>query len=776
MSAAVDAGASIDQGEIRRALGYYEGLPGCVSVMYLQEQGATPSYASYATTAAELDQAMRDIVKADLADEPLGIYLRGTTVAEGVSGRGVSEDTVAWLAFRADLDLDKPGGPPTWAELVAAFELARLPTPTYWQHSGGGFYPTWMLDAPVAHGPDVETLAADIEAELRRTWQQAGYSAGVDSCHDAARVWRLAGSVHRKNRAAPITSTTGKFSGELLTFEQLRERVPHRQRPKGWDGQRTAPRRATAEAFEQTYRASLAAVLERGRDHFRHTFYVAARNAHRMEAIELRTREEWRAELLELVHAFWPGMGFNGDDRQHIHDALNNSLERGDHAGALASPWELITPDPGEYVGGVKLREGAGAVERPASPSSQVDAVDPVDPDGEPEAAEPMSDEEAKQFLRYRQDVAEEKRKQRIRRQAKDELAAEERPPDPGPSLTSLADLLAEPDDAESYRIDQLWPVGGKVLLSAPQKSGKTTLVGNLVRALADGTRFLSRPVAAGQFKVAAAGFQTEGLDGRRIALFDFEMTRRKLRDWLRDQRIANPGAVHVELMRGRVWDVRDPAIRRQWAQYLSSLNVGIVMVDPIGPVLGSLGIDENDNSAVAAFLFALDALVRESGADELFVTHHAGHNGERARGASAFLGWPDANWTLVRDEMSNTRAFRAEGRDVWVPETTLVYDRATRRLGLGEGDRTTARSAGHAEIMAGIVAENPGESLNKLKAFARDTEIGTKVQHAQDAVKAAEAAGLIHAHRGPNRARLHYPGACGSACTDRDLPLADLQ
>jgi hypothetical protein len=384
VSAAVDASASVDQDEIRRALGYYQGLPGRVSVMYLQEQGAVPSYTSYATTADELDQAARDIIKADLTDEPLGIYLRGTTVADGVTGRGGSEDTVAWLAFRADLDLAKPGGPPTWPDLFAVFERARLPTPTYWQHSGGGFYPTWMLEKPIGHAPEVQALAADIEAELRRAWQEAGYTSGVDSCHDAARVWRLAGSVHRKNRDAPITSTTGRFSGELLTFEQIRERVPHRERPKGWDGQRSAPRRATAEAFEQTYRASLAACRDRGRDQFRHTFFLAARNAHRMVAIGLLTPEQLRADLLDLVQTFWPGMGFNGDDRQHIHDALNNGLERGDHAGALASPWELLT-SADEYFGEVKLREGA-AVERQVHDAVIVDGEvvsswEPVDLD-----------------------------------------------------------------------------------------------------------------------------------------------------------------------------------------------------------------------------------------------------------------------------------------------------------------------------------------------------------------------------------------------------------
>src|SRR5690606_5215745 len=278
------------------------------------------------------------------ADEPLGIYLRGTTVAEGVTGRGTSDDTVAWIAFRADLDLGKEGGPASYDDLFAVFDTANVPTPTYWQHSGGGFYPTWLLAEPVQHAPEVENLAADIEAELRRAWNAAGYTSGVDSCHDAARVWRLAGSVHRKNRDRPITSTTGKFSGELHTFDELRRQVPHRERPKAWDGRRSDPRYGYAEDFWKTYRESLRNCIDRGRGEFRHTFFLAARNGHRMVNLGLITPEQMRDHLLQLVEHYWPGMGFNGDDRQHIHDALNNPIERGEHAGALASPWVLKTP------------------------------------------------------------------------------------------------------------------------------------------------------------------------------------------------------------------------------------------------------------------------------------------------------------------------------------------------------------------------------------------------------------------------------------------------
>lgn len=361
----------------------------------------------------------------------------------------------------------------------------------------------------------------------------------------------------------------------------------------------------------------------------------------------------------------------------------------------------------------------------------------------------------------------------RLQRLVRRMLDAEERPPAPEPASVSLAQLLAEPPGSTKYRISGLWPAGGKVLMSAGRKAGKTTMVGNLVRCLADTSPFLAAPggvVTMGGWKVAAAGHEVAPLDGRRIMIMDFEMTRDMLREWLRDQRIANLDGVRVELMRGRAWDVRDDRERARWADYLASQDIGVLIVDPIGPVLSALGIEESDNTAVGAVLWALDALCLAAGIPELFVVHHAGHDGERARGASSFGAWPDALWELVRDkslEGAGKRALRAEGRDVYLPETVLEFDRATRRLSLGEGNRAATRGGGHAEIIAAIVEESPGLSSNDLKRMAREAEI-TRAVEAQDAVHAARRLGLVHTHPGPNRSLFHYSGSSCDECPDK--------
>src|SRR5699024_2636694 len=148
--------------------------------------------------------------------------------------------------------------------------------------------------------------------------------------------------------------------------------------------------------------------------------------------------------------------------------------------------------------------------------------------------------------------------KMRVRREARRRLDDESRPPAEPPAVKSLDALLAEPDSATRYRIEQVAPDGGRVMLSAQWKAGKTTLVGNLARCLVDGEPFL------GKFDVRrrAGG----------LVLIDDEMGAELLRQWLRAQGIVNTPAVRdVVSLRGRVGalNLLDDRCRAYWAQRL---------------------------------------------------------------------------------------------------------------------------------------------------------------------------------------------------------------
>src|SRR6476620_9729240 len=118
----------------------------------------------------------------------------------------------------------------------------------------------------------------------------------------------------------------------------------------------------------------------------------------------------------------------------------------------------------------------------------------------------------------------------RIAREARAIVDAEARPPVVYPPVTSLAELLDEPDEVVNYRIDQVAPKQGNIILAAQWKAGKTTLVDNLVRSLVDGDPFL------GRFTVHQPA--------EHLVLIDNEMGRNMVRSWLREQKIRNTTAV----------------------------------------------------------------------------------------------------------------------------------------------------------------------------------------------------------------------------------------
>lgn len=294
----------------------------------------------------------------------------------------------------------------------------------------------------------------------------------------------------------------------------------------------------------------------------------------------------------------------------------------------------------------------------------------------------------------------------RVREEARKLYERQNAEPVDLPALARLDQFLAEPDAETPYRIADVWPLGGNVVLAAQYKAGKTTLVGNSLRCLVDGGRFLN------QFEVVEkAG---------RVVLIDDELDPRTLRRWLREQGIQNAQRIDVLPLRGNVssFDLLDERSRRAWAEQIGPCDV--LILDCLRPVLDALGLDENRDAG--RFLVQFDALKAAVGASEALLVHHMGHSAERSRGDSRILDWPDTTWKLVREneDPSSPRFFSAFGRDVNVYEGNLSYDERTRSLTYGEGSRKESRaSASIAELspaVLGFVRANPGCSGKQLE------------------------------------------------------------
>jgi hypothetical protein len=96
--------------------------------------------------------------------------------------------------------------------------------------------------------------------------------------------------------------------------------------------------------------------------------------------------------------------------------------------------------------------------------------------------------------------------------------------------------------------------------------------------------------------------------------------------------------------------------------------------------------------------------------------------------------------------------------------ETALVFDTVTRRLSLGEGNRASVKSSAHSAVVLEIVEETSGLTWNKLKAAVREA-VGCGTPGAEEAIRAAVRAGLVHTHPGANRALTHYPSSRCDNC-----------
>lgn len=337
-------------------------------------------------------------------------------------------------------------------------------------------------------------------------------------------------------------------------------------------------------------------------------------------------------------------------------------------------------------------------------------------------------------------DVEREAHRIRVRDAAQRKIR-KERERNPGNlAPVQLTDFLAIPDEVIQYRIDSLWPIGGRVVLAAQFKAGKTTLTNNAVRCLADGEPFLDR------FDTMPA----------RVILLDFEMDSRKVRQWLRDQQIRNTGNVSVIPLRGRVsgFDILDPPTRSEWAARIRGHDVAIF--DCLRPILDSLGLDENRDAG--RLLTALDELLNEAGVPEALLVHHMGHSGERSRGDSRIIDWPDATWKLVRDkpdDEGSPRYFSAYGRDVYRAESHVDYDSTTRRLSLRAGNRQDAANDRLLPALLDILRVHP-EGLSGRALDDAMVEIGHGRNESRNARQHAIKRLMVTIGRGERRAVIH--------------------
>jgi hypothetical protein len=377
--------------------------------------------------------------------------------------------------------------------------------------------------------------------------------------------------------------------------------------------------------------------------------------------------------------------------------------------------------DPGE-----RLSEAHGAADGPS-------AVD---------------DEHASLVARYRAQTR--ARREATRSLDDDEHDASWREP---VTLGTLADELLLPDAPTVWTIDDVMPAGSNTVVTAQYKTGKTTLMLNLVRSLVDRTPFL------GTFGV--------GADSGTVAVWNYEVGPSQFRRWLRDAGIVNVERVVVLHLRGYTLPLHTSRGESWAVEWLSQHKCTTWIVDPLARALS--GLDENSNQDVGRFLETLDNVKQQTDVTDLVMPTHTGRavqdvGQERSRGATRIDDWADVRWLLTKDEQGQ-RYFAATGRDVDTPAQELTYDNVTRSLSLNVGvTRRRKSDPPRADVNAydaivRAVNDAPGQSTSAVVERLKGEGVKTRRADMFAAITALVSQDMLSVVKDGRSTRLH-PGS----------------
>ncbi|MEI6680620.1 MAG: AAA family ATPase [Mariniphaga sp.] len=300
--------------------------------------------------------------------------------------------------------------------------------------------------------------------------------------------------------------------------------------------------------------------------------------------------------------------------------------------------------------------------------------------------------------------LAEEVASLRAKREARKVLDAEEAARNfVKPSYFAHIGLELElPDEEMEWVIEDVFPQGANISLTAQYKAGKTTLVNALAKSLVDGEPFLN--------------YYKAPLHPGRVVIFNFEVSKGQYRRWLKDVGIVNVEKVSMVHLRGERFPIIAKEIEDIAVEMLQELNCQTWIVDPFAAAFAGCG-DENSNSDVGNFLQTLDVIKKRAGVSNLVIPMHTGraqeHGIERARGATRLDDWADVRWLLKKTDEG--RFFSADGRDVLQDEQLLKYEEESRALTLGGSDARGAKRRSLEDRWVDAVEENPGFTTSQL-------------------------------------------------------------
>lgn len=308
---------------------------------------------------------------------------------------------------------------------------------------------------------------------------------------------------------------------------------------------------------------------------------------------------------------------------------------------------------------------------------------------------------------------------------------------DPTPPAKSMSDFVKEVAEEVKYVIADLAIWASTVILFAQAKVGKTTMIFNLIRSLVDEVPFLGK-------------FVTSPVT-RNVGFINFELTENQCRDWSLRMGIINTDKVRIWNLRGLANPFRSKESIEDFAlNNVLPADIDTLIIDPLsGAFIG----DTNNNDEVKKFFLDLEKFKVLSGVKNLVIVVHAGNDESKPRGATTLRDHPDAIWSLSKSK-SGTRHFKAEGRDVFVEEGSLIYHPATMELEFSDfNEKHISPSSLKAKILD-YISKYPDAKANEIDRAIK----GTKESKAE-ARNQLVAEGLVNVRLG-NRNAKHFTTA----------------
>jgi archaellum biogenesis ATPase FlaH len=196
--------------------------------------------------------------------------------------------------------------------------------------------------------------------------------------------------------------------------------------------------------------------------------------------------------------------------------------------------------------------------------------------------------------------------------------------------LTSLSELLSEPDDAIQWLVEDRIPWGSVVLLAGKPKAGKSVLARNLAYAVATGHRWLGHPTESGTVWYLA-----------------LEDKRSELRRHFRMMGARAEQDVPIKILTGQAPE----DILRKLHELAAKDKPALIIVDTLQRLIQAK--DMSDYAEVTTRFAPILKLARDTNAS-VMVVHHAKKAGEgmdAILGSTALAGSVDNVFMLSRGE-----------------------------------------------------------------------------------------------------------------------------